>query len=412
MVQLRRVCRIVNGGTPTSNPENWDGGIPWATPVDLAKVDGGNVGATERTITPGGLSSGSALVDGGALILSTRAPIGYVAAAGVPTAFNQGCKGLEPSSLIDSKYLRFQLQSLTAQLQAQGQGSTFQELSGSALGSVPITLPPRAEQRRIANYLDAETARIDEVIAKKERLISLLQEQLMATVFRLVTAGLDEKAARRASGLEWCEFIPAHWGTPTVSTNFELTLGKMLNPEAADGDEQFPYLRNLNVQWDRLELDDLASMSFDASSRLRLKLLPGDLLVCEGGEVGRAAVWGGEIKDCYFQKAIHRVRSRSTSSTRFLMYSLMAAANIGVFAAQGNQSTIAHLTGEQLSVLRLPWPPDEDQQRIAAVLDKVSETRRRTISLTRTQIALLREHRQALITAAVTGQLDIPGAAA
>ena len=103
--------------------------------------------------------------------------------------------------------------------------------------------------------------------------------------------------ALRSAGLDWVESIPEDWGTPSVGANFEVQLGKMLNPSAAAGDSLRPYLRNINVQWDRIDLDDLPLMHFDAGDRARYALRPGDLLVCEGGEVGRAAVWDGQLED-------------------------------------------------------------------------------------------------------------------
>jgi type I restriction enzyme S subunit len=199
---------------------------------------------------------------------------------------------------------------------------------------------------------------------------------------------------------------------PTVSTNFELQLGKMLNAEAAAGPDQRPYVRNVNVQWDRLDLTDLATMHFDAADTQRFALQQGDLLVCEGGEVGRAAVWPGGVDECYFQKAIHRVRPRAGANSRFLMYCLRAAAKRSVFAVEGNTSTIVHLTGEQLRVHRFPWPPPEEQSAIVAHLDRLAKNCDAAVSTINRQIELLTERRQALITAAVTGQLEIPGVAA
>src|SRR5271157_1993578 len=95
-MQLRRVFRVINGGTPTSDPANWNGSVPWATPVDLGRSHGGVIRDTDRTLTIDGLRAGSSLVPGGSLIVSTRAPIGYVAEVAEPTAFNQGCRGLVP----------------------------------------------------------------------------------------------------------------------------------------------------------------------------------------------------------------------------------------------------------------------------------------------------------------------------
>lgn len=267
------------------------------------------------------------------------------------------------------------------------------------------------QQRAIAAFLDTETARIDAVISRRRRMIDLVESRFSVAVIHAVT-GSQVAGPRRQSSVEWIGDIPESWGTPWLGANFHTQLGKMLNAQTGAGPEQFPYVRNTNVQWDRFELDDLATMHFGQEDRARCQLQAGDLLVCEGGEVGRSAVWPGEPKQVYFQKAIHRVRPLGAGNTRFLMYCLRAAAHLGVFAIEGNQSTIVHLTGEKLREHRFPFPPPDEQQRIVEVLDvhrdELAETTRRL----REQISLLQERRQALITAAVTGQLEITSTAA
>lgn len=275
-----------------------------------------------------------------------------------------------------------------------------------------VWLPSREQQQSIADYLDTETTRIDALIAKKRRLVELLDERFEAAVFHAVTRGVRGPRPTAPSRLSWVGQIPFGWGTPTVSANFDLQLGKMLNAEALDGSEQYPYVRNVNVQWDRIDFDDLARMHFGAADRKRCNLRRGDVPVCEGGEVGRAAVWSGTPPDCFFQKAIHRVRPRGDANGRYLMYCLRAAAKQSVFSVEGNQSTIVHLTGEQLRSHRFPWPPVDEQREIVEALDQRASTRDTTADVVGRQIDLLVEHRQALIAAAVTGELKIPGAAA
>ena len=90
----------------------------------------------------------------------------------------------------------------------------------------------------------------------------------------------------------------------------DIQLGKMLSPKAKTGASAFPYLRNQNVQWGHIKLDDLAKMDFSVKEREKFKLRIGDLLICEGGEPGRCAIWTEERTNCYYQKAIHRVRPR------------------------------------------------------------------------------------------------------
>ncbi len=298
--------------------------------------------------------------------------------------------------------------------------SDFWEKGGTAQPyvRVPETLsrrlevPSLEEQRAIADFLDVETARIDALIDKKRRLITLLDERFEAEVFHSMTCGLNRNVALMDSGIEWAPKMPAHWSTPPVSANFDLQLGKMLNAEAADGPDQYPYLRNVNVQWDRLVLEDLATMHFSEGDRRRCELRAGDVLVCEGGEVGRAAVWAGEVDSCYFQKAIHRVRPLRGANGRYLMYCLRAAAKASVFVVEGNQSTIVHLTGEQLRAHRFPWPPASEQQQIVERLDRLANAHASVGDKLARQIGLLEEKRGALITAAVTGAFAVPGASA
>ena len=277
---------------------------------------------------------------------------------------------------------------------------------------ITVGMPPPLVQRAIADYLDAETARIDALIEKKRRMVELLVERFAGAVFYAVTGGVSGPRSLKASGLSWVDAIPSGWGTPTVAMNFSVQLGKMLNPESASGSERYPYLRNANVQWDDFDLDDLAVMHFDRADRVRCELRAGDLLVCEGGEVGRAAVWDGRIAEVFFQKAIHRVRPLVSANTRYLMYCLMAAAKQSVFAVEGNLSTIVHLTGDQLRAHRFPWPSLEEQARIAAHLDEAGKRSKAARELLKRQLDLLAERRQALVTAAVTGELAIPGIAA
>lgn len=281
---------------------------------------------------------------------------------------------------------------------------------GAYLGTA-CAVPSPQGQRAIADYLDAETERIDALVAARRRQVELIHERVVAAIWRAATRGL-RRAQRLPSGLGWVGDMPSHWALPSVGANFEVQLGKMLNPEASQAGELSPYLRNVNVQWDRIDIEDLNEMHFDARDRIRYALEPGDLVVCEGGEVGRVAMWEGAVTGCYYQKALHRVRPRREANARFLLYALWAAASQGVFENEGNTSTFVHLTAEKLRAHRLPWPPSDEQHEIVRLLDLMRDEFGRMKSALERQIDLLLERRQALITAAVTGQLDIPGVAA
>src|SRR5699024_812625 len=122
LTPIRRLARVLNGGTPTPDEENWLPQIPWATPVDLGAVDGGTLADTARYISAKGLASGSTLAPKRSVLLSSRAPIGYVAVTSSDTAFNQGCKALVPGHNTDPNFLRYAIMWAHQSLQSLGQG--------------------------------------------------------------------------------------------------------------------------------------------------------------------------------------------------------------------------------------------------------------------------------------------------
>ena len=191
---IRRVFEVVNGGTPTSSEENWNGDVEWATPADLATAHGDILRSTARTLTLTGLHQGSNFVPANSLIVSTRAPIGYVCETTSRMAFNQGCRGLVPRCNVDLRFFRHQLSVMDEQLQALGQGSTFMELSTPTLASVLIAVPELDEQRVIADYLDTETAHIDALSSREEAVIKLLKEYRMSLITAAVTGQVSVEA--------------------------------------------------------------------------------------------------------------------------------------------------------------------------------------------------------------------------
>jgi type I restriction enzyme S subunit len=147
----------------------------------------------------------------------------------------------------------------------------------------------------------------------------------------------------------------------------EVQLGKMLSPKAKTGKHYFRYLRNTNVQWGRFEISDVAQMDFSEVEREKFELRFGDLLVCEGGEPGRCAVWRNEIANCYYQKALHRVRPQEgKSDSEFLSFWIRHQAITGAFDDQNAKTTIAHLPQVRLEQLLVP-SFNVDQQRQIAV---------------------------------------------
>jgi len=149
----------------------------------------------------------------------------------------------------------------------------------------------------------------------------------------------------------------------------DIQLGKMLSPAAKVGTTPKPYLRNANVQWGRFDLADVALMDFNDREQAKFRLRRGDLLVCEGGEPGRAAVWGDKVPEAYYQKALHRLRPKlGDVDPHFMMYRLWLGAQSSEFGESRAKTTIAHLPAVRLQELRIALPPLPEQRRIVAHL--------------------------------------------
>jgi type I restriction enzyme, S subunit len=168
--------------------------------------------------------------------------------------------------------------------------------------------------------------------------------------------------------------LPAGWRLVRLGEVAESCLGKMLDARKNKG-RPLPYLRNPNVKWFRVDLSDLKEMPFEDRELDRYGLRYGDVLVCEGGEAGRAAIWENGREDVKFQKAIHRVRPGKELFNRYLVYRLMFDYHSGRLADYYTGTTIIHLTGQDLAKYRFPLPPLTEQRRIAGILDKAEALR-------------------------------------
>jgi type I restriction enzyme S subunit len=201
--------------------------------------------------------------------------------------------------------------------------------------------------------------------------------------------------AYKDSGIEWLGKIPAHWTVAPLYGRYDTALRKMLDASRISGEHLRPYLRNVDVQWDRINLRDLPEMDFHTADRLRYRLRSGDLLVCEGGEVGRTAVWTGALQECYYQKALHRLRPYTDSDIpRFFYYVMYASSEAGRFTAGTNPNTIDHLTAVQLSRYRFAFPPSNEQANIADFLDRETTKIDAMVAKKERLIELLREKRR------------------
>jgi len=183
------------------------------------------------------------------------------------------------------------------------------------------------------------------------------------------------------------------WPTETIGDLFDIGAGKSVTPKARHGEPKHPFLRTSNVFWGRMDLREVDSMHFTKDEIASKSLRKGDLLVCEGGDIGRAAIWNGELTDCSFQNHIHRLRSKHKNIvSRFYMYYLQSGfTQLGIYEGAGNKTTIPNLSRNRLSALSVPKPDETEQNKIAALLWKIQ----RAIEVEDKLTATARELKQA-----------------
>lgn len=167
--------------------------------------------------------------------------------------------------------------------------------------------------------------------------------------------------------------MTSKWETVRLGDVADSLLGKTLPRGAGQTVDGFPYIRNVNVQWGRLDLEQLNSMPFSEKERTKYELLRGDLLVCEGGEIGRLSILNQDMPGIYFQNAIHRVRSNSKIDPWFLALALEGLVRSGGLEGIATRVTIAHLNQTKLRGLELPLPPLAEQRRIVDLIGALDD---------------------------------------
>ncbi len=198
--------------------------------------------------------------------------------------------------------------------------------------------------------------------------------------------------------------LPVSWAEAPMSEIAESCLGKMLD-KAKNRGRPMPYLRNINVRWGAFNLSDLSTMPFEDDEGERYGLRFGDVIVCEGGEPGRCAVWDGQVKDMRIQKALHRVRPGPAVMPKWIALRLRHMAEGGSLTDYFTGTGIAHLTGDSLSRVPMPVPPVPEQRRIVAKLDALQSRTRLAREALAAIPALLDHYRQSVLAAAFRGEL-------
>ncbi len=385
--------------------------MPFVTPPDLNGLDGAPLESTARTITAGGVAH-SGLAPTGSVLLSTRAPIGHIGRLTSPAAFNQGCRALVPVSNQDARFLAYALVAARADMDARGLGTTFLELSGSSLAQVDVPLAPLEEQRAIADYLDRETAKIDAFIAKNEEFIALLIERRRATIGSAVTRGIRRDAPTRLSGVAWLGDVPSHWSV-TGLARYAGTVSGVGFPESEQGIEDAEIAFYKVNSLGQADVDGVIRKSWDTISRdtaryLRAKILPpGTILLAKIG----AALLLGRIRrtdrPACIDNNMMAIVPNEHLHARFASYALQTFD----FETLANPGTVPSMDMYALMHRETAVPPLVEQEEIADYLDRRLAGIDAALATCRRGIDLARERRAGLISAAVTGKIDVGVAA-
>ncbi len=226
----------------------------------------------------------------------------------------------------------------------------------------PAALP---KQKKIAHILST----VQRAIEAQERIIQTTTELKKALMHKLFTEGLRNEPQKQTE----IGPVPESWEVVRVDAVFEIQQGKQVSKKNRIGDNQHPFLRTKNVFWNRLDLTELDQMHFTETEIARLKLCPNDLLVCEGGAIGRTALWKNETRVCFYQNHLHRLRVRSAKVDQpFAVFWFWYAFEVKkLYFGRGNTTTIPNLSQSKLAELPMALPPKKEQREIADVLRSI-----------------------------------------
>ena len=295
----------------------------------------------------------------GDLLISVRAPIGALNIATEQCCIGRGLAALTPK--LDKcriKYIYFAIQSQINFLIANGTGSTFKSVNKNTLENLLIPVSSLNKQDEIVNIFE----KLNNIINKRKEQLLLMDNAVKSRFIEMFGDVIHNSKK---------------WQNCLFSEITSSRLGKMLDAKQQTGRNSYPYLANFNVQWFRFNLKNLNKMDFDEKDRSEFELCEGDLLVCEGGEIGRCAVWHNELQPCFFQKALHRVRcNRQIILPDYLSWWFRYNCDYGGFAAlAGSKATIAHLPGTKLKQLQVVVPPVELQEQFVAFVKKTDKSK-------------------------------------
>jgi type I restriction enzyme S subunit len=290
------------------------------------------------------------------------------------------------------------------QFQVAANGITRFGLGGDAIATGIFAMPPEPEQRAIAAFLDRETARIDALVAKKERLIALLQEQRTALITRAVTKGLDPTVPMKDSGVEWLGEIPAHWEVKKVKRLCVVRRGAsprpIEDPVYFDDEGEYAWVRIADVTASERYLERTTQRLSPLGKSKSVPLEPGELFVSIAATVGKPVIT--KIKCCIHDGFVYFVGLHENRDFLFYVFSCGEP-----YKGLGKLGTQLNLNTDTIGDIYLPRPSGAEQEEIVQFLDRETARIDVLVAKVREAIERLKELRTALISAAVTGKIDV-----
>lgn len=322
---------------------------------------------------------------------------------------------VEPTG-VESRFLSYLLRAydLSKVFYSMG-GGLRQSMKYADVARLPVLAPPVQEQQAIASFLDRETAKIDSLIAEQEKLLALLAEKRQATISHAVTRGLDPNATMKDSGIPWLGEVPTHWIVTRCGRFISILSGFAFPSTGFDhGGSGTRLLRGVNVAVGSLRWDDTVyweRSSGDGLDDYELKV--DDLVIGMDRPLIAAGMRVAKVKEedvpCLLLQRVALIRTSIELVSDFLMHYLSTAMFVAHFSPETTGVSVPHISPDQIASFTIAVPPVSEQQKIVeysrrelALLEELSEQGKRTIDL-------LKERRSALISAAITGQIDVRG---
>lgn len=313
---------------------------------------------------------------------------------------------------LESRFLTYVLESPEGaqQIHAQYVGAALRRITLDAINELELPVPQLKEQAAIARFLDHETARIDELIAKQERLIELLKEKRQAVVSHAVTKGLNPDAPMKDSGVEWLGEVPAHWVVGRLKVAAEVTDCKHVTADFVDDGIPLVSIREVQSWFIDIRTAKRTTPEFAAQlSEGERELRPGDIVYSRNATVGQAAMVPPGFDRVVMGQDVCRLRLReSLDSPEFLLFQLRSRSMEDQLGSVLIGSTFKRINVDTIKQLWCTWPPTSEEQRtIVKYLEAEASKYVRLLTAAHKSIELMQERRTALISAAVTGKIDV-----